>query len=104
MKLQAGKSLELTAFEKVEVQRLKITDNEIETVEDLSSLSLAARALKKRRIGPEDHYMDTRFIIPTSNICERLFSKTGYALSDRRKRLLPQNFEQQVFLHANAHL
>jgi len=49
-------------------------------------------------------YLDLRFIVLTSNMCERLFSKAGCALSDRRKSLAPVNFEQQIYLHANANL
>ncbi len=40
-------------------------------------------------------YITTRFILSTSNISERMFSRAGDALSDRRKRILPSNFEQQ---------
>ena len=42
-------------------------------------------------------YMDLKFIIPTSNICERLFSAAGYGLNDRRQAILPANFESQMF-------
>ena len=48
--------------------------------------------------------MDLRFIRPTSNMCERLFSVAVYALNDRRKSVLPVNFERQLFLHADSHL
>ena len=34
----------------------------------------------------------------TSNILERLFSRAKLTLDDRRKRVLPMHFEQQVFL------
>ncbi len=39
-------------------------------------------------IENENKYMDYRFIMPTSNICERLFSVVGHALTDRRKVLI----------------
>jgi len=29
-------------------------------------------------------YLDLRFLCPTSNMCERLFSIAGYAMNDRR--------------------
>ncbi len=32
-------------------------------------------------------------------MCERLFSVAVYALNGRRKRILPMNFEAQIFLH-----
>ena len=70
---------------------------------DDNSLSLGERALKKRKISCEKSvYMDLRFIQPTSNMCERLFSVAGFALNDRRKCILPMNFERQIFLHANS--
>ncbi len=51
-----------------------------------------------------EKYMDTRFILPTSNVFERLFSVAGYALGDRRGRMLLSNFEEQIFLHINKEL
>ncbi len=65
-------------------------------------LSFAERLLKRSCVeNAEVTFIDSRFLFPTSNICERLFSKAGYALSDRRRRIAPMNFEQQIFLHAN---
>ncbi len=69
--------------------------------------SLAERALKRRRLSAGetmDSYIDMRCIVPTSNMCERLFSKAGYTLNDRRQGTLPANFEAQMFLHANCSL
>ena len=72
--------------------------------------SIVERALKRqRRDGSasthgNSPYIDTRFILPTSNLSERLFSTAGYAFSDYRKGLLPQNLEEQIFLKANRHL
>lgn len=68
---------------------------------------LAQRALKRRRTESVDcrgDYIDTRFILPTSNMVESLFSKAGYALTDRRRGIQPSNFEAQVYLHVNAHM
>ncbi len=42
-------------------------------------------------------YIDTRFLLPTSNICERLFSVAGHALGDRRKPITPLHLEEQMF-------
>ncbi len=47
-------------------------------------LSFALQALYNETV---DKYTDTRFLLPTSNICERLFSKFGMTLSDMRKEL-----------------
>lgn len=45
--------------------------------------------------------MDTRFILSTSNLCERLFSLACYTLNDRRRQALPAHIESQLFLHFN---
>lgn len=37
----------------------------------------------------ESKYMELRFIVPTSEFCERSFSTAGYALSDRVKSCFP---------------
>ncbi len=53
-----------------------------ETTEE--GLSFAERLLKRRRVeNAEVSFIDSRFLFPTSSVCERLFSKAGYALSDR---------------------
>ena len=70
-------------------------------------LSFAHRALKRQKCRDMDstkQFTDTRFLIPTSNVCERLFSKVGHALSDRRKGVAPVHLESQMFLHFNRDL
>ena len=47
-------------------------------------------------------YIDLRFLLATSNVCERLFSKAGYSLTDRRRAISPVNFEYQLYLHCNS--
>lgn len=54
--------------------------------------------------GSGAEYSDTRFLVPTSNMVERLFCKAGYALNERRSGLLPNNPESQFFLHINNDL
>lgn len=77
-----------------------------ESIESERSLSLVERAFKRRKVecNTERMYMDLRFIVPTSNMCKRFFSKAGFALNTLRRRILPVNFEKQMFLHANASL
>jgi len=105
-KIQEGKVNSLTRAERTAAKGLKLgNDDVIEVPQSPTSFSLAAHILKKARpISTNSEYIDTRFIVPTSNMCERLFSKAGYALNDRRKRLSPMNFEWQIFLHANSNL
>ena len=45
--------------------------------------------------------MDSRFLLPTSNIVERFFSLAGFTFSDNRQQLTPANFEMQLFLKLN---
>ena len=85
-----------------------VEDNDLNSNSEFKScseLSFVERARKKRKVLYERaKYMDLRFIALMSNICERLFSVAGYALSDRRQGINPSNFEKQLFLHANSHL
>lgn len=46
--------------------------------------------------------LSLNFIVPTSNICERLFYVAEYSLSDHRKSMLPTKMEMQLFLSINA--
>ncbi len=105
VKLQQGRPHELLATELEAVAKLKVTIPSNSEV-DLSTLSLAEKALKKRRINREtdENYLDTNFILPKSNVWERLFSIVGHAVPDRRKLALPNNIEMQVFLHMNSDL
>ncbi len=94
-----------------EEQKLIVQDLKPEEICTLSNepenpLSFAAKVLKRVRISRDldAAYIDTQFILPTCDVCERLFSKVGHALSNRRKRILPSNFEKQIFLHLNRDL
>lgn len=61
--------------------------------------------LKRQRaeeISSSDIYIDTRFLAPGSNICAQFFSKAGYAVSDRRLAINPENLEEQLVLHVKG--
>ena len=45
--------------------------------------------------------MDSRFLLPTSNMVERFFSLAGFTFSDYRQRLTPASFEMQFFRKLN---
>ncbi|KAH9069274.1 hypothetical protein Ae201684P_004962 [Aphanomyces euteiches] len=91
----------LNESERRSVERLKIdavAPNEV----PIDRPCLAERAKKRmKKTGDDKQFMDCRFIRPTSNICERLFSMAKLALTDRRRAMHPQTFEQQVFLKVN---
>ena len=71
-----------------------------------AGLSFADHVLKKARIDSlnKRKHIDRRFLVPTSNICERLFSKRGYHLTDNRMCICPENLEQQIFLNVHSDL
>ena len=109
VKIQTGRSTELTLNESIAVSSLNLNIREtVELVDNVNeeNMSFAMRALKRARLtsAPSDKYVNTRFLLPTSNICERLFSVAGKTLSDNRKSILPSNLEQQIFLNANSDL
>lgn len=45
---------------------------------------------------------DTRFLLSTSNICERLCSEGGFTLKDRRKLAQPEIIESHLLLHMHG--
>ena len=75
-----------------------------EDLED-TSFSAAIKRIKGQRFnrGAREgaKYLDLRFIRPTTNRCERSFSKSGWAYNSRRQNMLPVSLEQQLFLHFN---
>eukprot|EP00171_Calliarthron_tuberculosum_P003101 IDg3101t1 len=104
--IQRGNAAALSRDESEAIRGLRIEEGSDEETGD-EGLSFAERALKKQKcvdVEKRDKYIDTRFLVPTSNICERLFSRVGYALSQRRRGICPANLESQMFLHLNCDL
>ena len=107
VKLQRGNFGALTMNEQESTSTLRGDMHEQTMEYNDENLSFAERALKRRKRADDRtklQYMDSRFLIPTSNICERLFSRVGYALPSRRKGTSPVNLEAQVFLYLNRDL
>ena len=107
-KLQNGQQSDLTEGEKGETSNLLIQS--VSQPEDVRIVNeeedFASWIIKKRRQecetkSPDRMYIDTRFLLPTSNILERFFSTADITYSDIRQRLLPQNLEMQLFLKIN---
>lgn len=95
---------ELTEEEKPVLHYLKIISTVSVPSDDEKEkpISLAEIALKRHLLNSTaapSEYMDLRFLLPTSNIFERLFSKSGFVLNDLRKGILPCQIESQMFLH-----
>lgn len=106
VKVQRGNSSALSREERAMLSSLELVRSG-ESSESDDRLSFAQRALKRQKTfgrARTQNYMDSRFLLPTSNICERLFSKAGHVLTDRRKGLSPVNLESQIFLHLNNDL
>ena len=109
VKIQQGKFDSLTPAEQCSVKHLT---KEIKRVESRSEcdeqISFAERILKKQKMevhaASNSEYIDLRFLIPSSNICERIFCKAGFSFSERRMAIVPLPAESQIFLHLNMDL
>ncbi len=78
-----------------------------DTEESDGGMSFDLRALKRQKLNDRNKagkHMDARFCVPSSNVCERLFSTAGHLSSARRKRNTPENLDSQIFLHLNRDL
>jgi hypothetical protein len=57
-----------------------------------------------RRYDSNVNYSGLKAVIPTSNICETLFSKAGIVFNKLRRSMSPVTLEMLLFLHANYEL
>ena len=104
--------LQLTMFEARCVEHLKIQQgsgifhqqDSISDADDMDELTVLMKTVKRQKVQSPSRYIDCRFIRPTSNMCERLFSISKAAMPDSRKALHPANLEMQLFLKMNGHL
>ena len=70
-------------------------------------LSFVQRALKDQKILKEDYssrYLDSRFLLAKSNICERFSSKVVHVLNDKRLGISQVHLELQIYLNVNRNL
>lgn len=95
IKIQQDRENDLTE-EVLAVQDLKLTGYGSDIIPDDNDLLFPDRALKPQRRG-QQKYFDRRFILPTSNLCKRLFSDAGYALGERRKGPLASTLSHRCF-------
>ena len=100
----------LSSSELRSVKHLKKQSQDFEDITDErnQSISFAERILKKQKLEAvsslSSYVVDLRFLIPTTNICERLFSKARFSFNQRRMSVLPINAESQMFLHLYSSL
>jgi len=101
IKIQEMRINEMSKLEVESVKHLRI--NSGNNPDQDRNKTLAERSLSRRRASTSNRvsYQDVRFILPTSNICERLFSIADHALPARRRSLHPTTFETQLFLREN---
>lgn len=105
VKVQSGREHQLIGPEKLSVQNLLRPGGTSAVSSSTEKLSPADEWLgrgKKLAGANSSKYIDLRFIMATSNNCERLFSVEGMAMGNRRKGMLPSTFEEQMFLHFNS--
>lgn len=71
-----------------------------------SGLSYAERALKQQKMDSDAaaEYIDTTFLLPTSNDVERLFSLASRLYTPHRRCMQPRTLEALVFLNRNRDL
>lgn len=88
-----GKRAQISAVESRNLKNMLKTSHQHSNIVNVN-ISFLEGALKKRvsESGPSmsmSQYIDIGFLIPTSNIYERLFRKTEFTLNER-KRTIPQ--------------
>ena len=77
--------------QKVQVMILDMLTNYLETP-------------KKRLREDNSEYRPLKHVSPTSNICERLFSRAKLLMSATRKKMNPDSLNMLLFLKANRKL
>jgi hypothetical protein len=105
VKILSNAENELSQAEALAVQGFRKSRLDDEGEERASSSNLATQLLRanRRRIdNAPSLYVDLNFVLPTSNVVERLFSVAKYILTDTRKHMHPSNFEMIIFLRTNS--
>ena len=110
VKLQMGQEPSLTRGDKHQIRRfLKPIKGDDEVDERDGNVLLDAlqdhRDRKKTRVAPPSVYRSVKHVFSTTNIVERLFSRSKIVLSDLRNRMLPRQFHIMLcillLLHCN---
>ena len=64
----------------------------------------AHEELEHKRMRTSSKYVDTRFVLETSNVCEQLFSKAKHIMTPTRRRMDPSTLESILLLKINSDL
>ena len=76
-----------------EILRKKVIPTETGFDEPANSV---AEFMKRRKLTKAEHdngHIETRFLLPTSNLVEKFFSVSGLAYDDFRQNMTPMNLE-----------
>ncbi|DAZ95918.1 TPA: hypothetical protein N0F65_012395, partial [Lagenidium giganteum] len=76
-------------------------DSASEVVEEETFVQAAEKRVKQTS---KVTYVDTRFVPPASNECERFFSSAKLVFSDPRKSMHPDTLEDILMLRYNSSL
>ena len=102
VKIQDSNEDKMTGSEKLTVQDLEIETVEVSSKENVVPDDFAFQILKKRaKMDCKSKYVNTKFLLGTSNIVERFFSTAGLSYTDYRQSLTPAHLEEQLFLKLN---
>ena len=98
VKFQDSNEDKMTGSEKLTVQDLEIETVEVSSKENVVPDDFAFPILKKRaKMDCKSKYVNTKFLLGTSNIVERFFSTAGLSYTDYRQLLTPAHLEEQLF-------
>lgn len=103
IKIQQYPVAEMSEKEKVSIAVLSLSFDIFRGAEERrhSIVERATKLIRHSEEGAKRMYMDTRLLLPTSNMCEKLITITGNSLKSRQKGILTSNFESQFFLYVN---
>ena len=114
MLVQSGKERQLSAIQKSQIIRYlippptpaAIVDDEDsnESISFTQRIVANATSSKKARTQVSSHYRCMNHINPTTNMCERLFSRARLIMSHLRQSMSPHHLEILLFLKANRTL
>ncbi len=90
---------------------VNISDDDNEATEekeeekDFANSALRRSAKRRRNLNAiESSFVDLSLITPTSNLCERLFSKARLIHTDYRRSMNPATLDLLLFLNVNSAL
>ena len=85
-----------------EILSLKKFEEPIQVLSGAPTLSFAEASLQAKRLKLQDNgFQRMDWLPPTSNVCERLFSRAKLTFGQCRQKLSPMHLEAELFLFVN---